>query len=212
MRMPRQSALRLSLLFSALGVLLTITAGCSLLPEAKSDPTRFYVLSTSSTGVAAVTAPNAPTVQLHPIELTSYLRARPLIVRRGENEIEFREFARWGESLDVGVARVLREDLLGRGAASVLPVSGIRREHAGHDYTLTVRVLACEGAVDGRVLFRAVWELARTKGEARPATAARGDFRPAELRWDGKTEASLAAQLSLAVTGLAAEIAEALKK
>ena len=76
------------------------------------------------------------------------------------------------------------------------------------DGDLAVRVLACEGGANGGVVFRAVWEL--TKPGPEPAALARGDFRPVDLRWDGKTEASLAAQLSQAVGGLAGEITAAM--
>ena len=131
-------------------------------------------------------------------------------MRRGNNEIEFREFARWGEPLELGIERVLREELIARGAAGAVMATSARRDKVTYDYQLTVRVLACEGAGGGGVVFRAVWELTPEKKEANPGTAASGDFRPADLRWDGKTEASLAAQLSQAVAGLAAEIAAAL--
>jgi uncharacterized lipoprotein YmbA len=182
-------------------------SGCSLWPEAQSDPTRFYVLST---GVAVPTAQSsAPTVQLRPVELASYLRARPVIVRRGNNEIEFREFARWGEPLELGIGRVLREELLARGAASAVFTSGTRREHPTYDYNLSIRVLACEGNAHGGVVFRAIWELSSTGAKS---LVARGDYQPADLHWDGKSEASLAAELSHAVAGLAGEIAGALKK
>jgi hypothetical protein len=60
------------------------------------------------------------------------------------------------------------------------------------------------------VAFRAVWELA-SAGD-KPATVASGDFRASGLRWDGKSEGSLAAAISQAVAGLAGEIAGALKK
>lgn len=182
-------------------------AACSL-PQAQSDPTRFFVLSTT-TPPAAAPAANLPTVHLRQIEVASYLRARPLIVRRGENELEFREFARWGESLDVGIARVLREELLARGAAGAVPTGGLRAHTENNDFTLNVRVLACEGAPHGAVNFRAVWDLTKGAGKAPVAS---GDYRPTDLRWDGKSEASLAAQLSRAVAGLAEEIAVALKK
>ncbi|MGH7957569.1 MAG: PqiC family protein [Opitutaceae bacterium] len=184
--------------------LLTLS-GCSL-PKPQPDPTRFFVLSTAA--VRATPVPNAPVVHLREVELASYLRTRPVIVRRGENEIEFREFALWGEPLEMGIARVLREELLARGAASGVVSSPGRREQANAELNLGVRVLACEGGANGEVVFRAVWEVATTGA---PATAiARGDFRPADLRWDGKTEASLAAQLSQAVAGLAGEIAGAI--
>lgn len=201
------------------GVGVILVGGCWLLagtgclsvpiPQAEADPARFYVLSTTTPTVANDGAASAPAIQLQPVDVASYLRSRPMIVRRGENEIQFREFARWGESLDVGVARVLREELLARGAASSVHI-GARAIGAGNSFTLTIRVLACEGGADGSVYFRAVWDLAAGAGEG--AHVARGDFRPAGLRWDGKTEGSLAAQLSVAVAGLAGEIAAALPK
>jgi uncharacterized lipoprotein YmbA len=144
------------------------------------------------------------------VELAGYLRTRPLIVRRGENEIEFREFALWGEPLESGIGRVLREELLARGAAnSVVLVSG-RREEPNPAVAVSVRVLACEGGANGEVVFRAIWQVASTG--PKPATIARGDYRPGDLRWDGQSEASLAARLSQAVAGLAGEIAMAVKQ
>ncbi len=191
---------------------LLLTSGCSLVPEPKPDPTRFYVLSTPSGGAAVAANASAPVVHLRPIELANYLRARPLIVRRGSNEIEFREYAHWGEALELGIGRVLREELLSRGAAGAVSATGMRRDTAPTDFQVTVRVLACEGVAGGAVEFRAAWEVTAgaTNADAKPI--ARGDYRAADLRWDGKTEASLAAQLSQAVGGLAAEIAGGLKK
>lgn len=198
----------LPFLLSFAGLLVGVFAlpGCSL-PKAQSDPTRFYVLSTDA--IRTAVQPNAPVVHLRDVELASYLRTRPLIVRRGENEIEFRDFALWGEPLETGIARVLREELLARGAASTV-MSNARRERGNHDIELSIRVLACEGRTNGDVVFHAVWDLATTESKA--ANMARGNFRAADLRWDGKSEASLAAQLSLAVSGLAGEIAAALAK
>jgi uncharacterized lipoprotein YmbA len=174
--------------------------GCALLSGPKLDPTRFYVLTTS----AAETLPpaGAPVLQLRPIELAGYLRNPPLVVRRGDHEIEFREYARWGEPLEQGIGRVLREELRRRGAAAT---GGAGPGYPGADYTLAVRVLACEGTAAGAVEFRAVWELTPAGGKS--GAPAGGDYRAAGLRWDGKTEAGLAAQLSDAVAGLAAEIA-----
>lgn len=194
-------------------------AACSIpIPQAEKDPTKFYVLSGLVTPAmpgaaspeAGAPARKRPTVHLREVEVASYLAARPIIVRRGEHEIEFREFARWGESLDLGIGRVLREELLGRGAAGAVLGRGLRTAGVNYDFELTVRVLACEGAADGTVLFRAVWELS-TAGTT-PESVARGDYRAPGLRWDGVTEASLVAQLSQAVSGLASEIAAALSK
>jgi uncharacterized lipoprotein YmbA len=189
-------------------VLCLLSSGCSL-PEAQADPTRFYVLSTPTTTHSAAAA-NAPSVRVRPVELASYMRARPLIVRRSENEVEFREFARWGEPLDQGVARVLREELLGRGSVSAVAVSGVRAASRPYDFELAVRVLSAEGEANGGVNFRAIWELWAAGEKNRPA--ARGDYRAEGLRWDGKAEATLAAELSKAVAGLAGDVGAGLKR
>ena len=196
---------------SCLLFLLTLS-GCAL-PQAQSDPTRFYVLSTDVVRAAPVSNASSSAhsgLYVREVELAGYLRSRPLIVRRGENEIEFREFALWGEPLDLGIARVLREELLASGVVNAVVTSSARREQANADLVLNVRVLACEGGANGSVAFRAVWEVATAGSKSSPAAS--GDFRPTYLRWDTKSEASLAAQLSQAVAGLAGEIAVALAK
>ena len=191
-------------------VLLTVISsvllgGCSL-PQAQPDPTRYFVLSVPGVETVAVAKP--PILHLRTVELASYLKAKPMIVRRNNNEIEFREYARWGEPLELGIGRVLREELLSRGAASAVLASGLRGVDVDYDYELTVRVLACEGGADGTVNFRAVWDLSTT-GTA-PKVATHGDYRASGLRWDGKNETSLAAELSQAVAALSGEIATGL--
>jgi uncharacterized lipoprotein YmbA len=184
-------------------------AACNIIPEAQLDPTRFYVLSTPA-AASTEAAVKGPAVHLRPVELASYIKAKPMIVRRGDNEIEFHEYARWGEPLELGIGRVLREELLSRGAASVVLTAGLRAFNVDYDYELSVRVLSCEGTASGGVLFRATWELSTTG--AAPKIAAHGDFRAENLKWDGKSEGALAAQLSKAVSDLAGEIAAALAK
>ena len=197
----------LGLLVVASGFLLS---SCSLVPQAQPDPTRFFVLSAMTSASPPVRAGKAPVVHLRPVELATYIKAKPIIVRRGEHEIEFREFARWGEPLELGIGRVLREDLVGRGAAGAVLAAGVRGTEGDPDFTLVVRVLACEGGANGAVYFRAVWELATT-GSA-PKVVARGDVQPGDLRWDGKSEAALVAQLSKAVGALADDVAGGLAR
>jgi uncharacterized protein len=195
-------------------------AGCSLWPTPQPDPTRFFVLTraiaastpATNTGPAnTATASNAaPSLRLRPIELANYLRAKPLLVRRGDHELEFRDYARWSEPLEVGVARVVREELLASGAARTVRVSTLRGDEGDYDAVLTVRVLACEGRADGTVVFQANWETASANTGA--AVTARGNFQATDLRWDGKDEATLVSALSQAVAALGGEIAGALKK
>ncbi len=214
MRATKQSTMKpgrnpnRAMLVAALGWL--AFAGCNVLPEAQPDPTRFYVLSTPDATPRAMPAGKAPAIHLRPVELASYIKSKPMIVRRGDNEIEFREYARWGEPLELGIGRVLREELLARGAAGAVLAPGLRAFNVAYDYELTVRVLACEGVADGSVLFRAVWELSTTG--TTPHIVTHGDYQPADLKWNPKDEATLAARLSDAVAGLATDIAAGLAK
>jgi uncharacterized lipoprotein YmbA len=181
---------------------LLVAAGCQLLPKPQADPTRYYVLTGRSPGTAAPAG--SPTVQLRPVELAAYLRNRPMVVRKGETEIEIRDYARWGEPLEQGIARVLREELAALGIAVL---NGTQLD-AATGSALSVRVAACEGTTAGAVEFRATWQVQRPGDK--PATVASGDYRAEGLSWDGKTEAGLAARLSEAVAGLAVQIAKAL--
>ncbi|NBW62477.1 MAG: hypothetical protein EBR33_04600 [Synechococcaceae bacterium WB4_1_0192] len=133
------------------------------------------------------------TVQLRPVEVAGYLRNRAMVIRRGASEIEFREHARWGEPLEQGVARVLAAGLRARGIAVAAPAPGVP--------VLAVRILACEGGAEGAVIFRAGWDLS---GAVAPVS---GEFSSDGLRWDGKSEESLASLLGEAVDALAREIA-----
>jgi uncharacterized lipoprotein YmbA len=193
---------------AAAGLLLACLAGCSLpLPQAQSDPTRFYVLSTSAAGGAA--AANAPSIHLRPVELASYIKSKPMILRRGDNEIEFREYARWGEPLELGIGRVLREELLARGAAGAVLASGLRGVGVDYDYELTVRCWPARAAPMAR-------SISGPRGSCRPPIEA-GGRRPGRLPSDESPlgrqgEASLAATLSQAVAGLSREIAAGLAK
>ena len=191
--------------FAGCGVLLLLT-GCNLLPEPKTDPTRFYLLKATASGGAAAPNTGAAAVRLRPIELADYLRTRALIVRHDNNEIDFRDFARWGEALGPGITRVLREELFARGAP--VATGGMKTGPSEQKIELRIRILACEGVADGSVRFHANWELLAIGGVA----ARRGDYSPTTLHWDGANETTLAAALSEAIVGLAAEIAPVIAK
>ena len=145
-------ALRLGSLL-ALGGMLAL-GGCNLVPEAQSDPTRFFVLSVPA--VETIVAAKPPVVHLRPIELASYIKSKPMIVRRSNNEIEFREYARWGEPLEFGIGRVLREDgsvIAGLFAAGNTSASIMARTYPGAGGTigpaLCFGMLSAEAAAEG---------------------------------------------------------------
>lgn len=196
-----RSSLRPAISASLLATCLWL-AGCNLVPAPQADPTRFYVLAASTPTPAATPATRA--LHLRPVEVANYLRGRPLVVRRGEHEVQFRDFARWGEPLEEGVARVLREEWLARGAAAVVSTGSLRSGRPAAEAEISVRLLACEGGVDGTATVAAAWDV---RGPDGLAVLRSGVFRSQGLRWDGRNEASLAAALSQGVSALAAEVA-----
>lgn len=173
---------------------LLLLAGCNVLPEPQSDNTRYYVLEG-----AAAAAPEAPAVRLglRRVEIPAYLKTKAMVVRTGGNELRYAESARWAEPLEAGLARALRDQLAARAAVSSYPFPAQQER----DYDVTVHVTAAEGADEG-VRFSATFELARASDGQ---VVARRSYAAPAAEWRGD-HARLAAQLSVAVAGLAGEI------
>jgi uncharacterized lipoprotein YmbA len=194
--MKARSLFPSGLLFAAF-CLLTVT-GCNVIPASQPDATRYYVLTTTAAKPAAAVASGAHwRVALRPIEVPSYLHGKAMQVREAGNEIHYADEARWAESLDAGLSRVLRESLENRPEITRV-VSSLGEEH---DFEIAVRLLRCEGDRDAKVArFVAVVEIyppgVGTERRAR-------DTYTAEIpNWDG-SYGQLALKLSEAADGLA---------
>lgn len=183
----------LSLSTVAFAVLL---AGCNVLPEARPENARHFVLEAKPANAAAPAG--APKIGLRPVEVATYLRGKAMAIRVGENEVRYAHDAFWAEPLDAGIARVLRESLAAH--ATVLPYPFPAQ--LPRDYDLTVRVLSAEGDTNG-VRFVAVIELLRV-GD-RPEVVVRKEFTAPAATW-GNDYGQLARGLSQAVIALADEV------
>lgn len=189
-----------SILPLALCTLLAV-AGCNLIPPAAPDATHYYVLTTTPPKPAMVTFSGPHwSVALRSVEIPSFLRGKAMQVRSGGNEIHYAEEARWAESLEAGLGRVLRESLEGRGAVGHV-VTSLGEDH---DFEIAVRVLRCEGDRDAKAArFTAVVEIYPPGAGAE--RRARDTFTMEVPNWDG-SYAQLATKLSEAVDGLADRI------
>lgn len=203
--------------FLRLGAVLALPllAGCSSFFEAKPDPTRFYLLSEP----AAVAAPAADaartvTVGLCRIELPAYLRPPGVVLRPGGTELRQAPGVRWAESLEQGIARVLRETIRTQpGVRSVVAYPA--PQAATPAYEISVRVLACEGVLgaSGRqARFAAAWEIRATAAAVGAAPVAAGTFESAPASWAEGDYAALTATLGEAVAALGRELGAALPK
>lgn len=185
------------------------TAACSIIPQPTPDPTRYFVLQdpATTTAVDPVTSAGA-TIGLLPIALPAYLLdSRAIAVAGVGSEVSFRDFDRWAEPLDEGLARVLRSALTrADGVQRVLvppfPLTPAR------DYDLHTRIIDCIGvaAGDNRTLrFGLSFELTAPDGTLK----AQGTFRAAPAAWSGESSelANLISEATAAAaTAIAAEL------
>ena len=185
-----------------------LAGSCSIpLPKPSADQTRHYVLTAVPPAEAAPAAARRWVVGLRAVDVAGYLRNRSLAIRSQANEILYQDFARWGEPLDEGVARVLADDLAAAPGVARVARPPFRGDEP-RDCEVAVLVTACEGTADGEVRFTANWRIQRASGSAGPA----GTYTAAGLHWDRHDDGQLAARLSEAVAGLGRQIAEALSR
>lgn len=200
---------------SLVGLVFFLLAGCQVLPEAKVDPTRHFVLTGPAPTDKAVARPTGKyQVGLRGIEIAGYLHnRRDMVVRMGANELRFEEFNCWAEPLETGINRVLKQRLL-----STEPVGGVMNypfpADLKRDYDLVIRVLACEGALssDGRPVARFVAAYDIIDAGATGQVVVRRTFTAPEQSWSGTDFGVLAGLLSDGIARLSEDIAANLPK
>lgn len=169
-------------------------AACSL-PPAQPDPTRYYVLTPlGRQAEGTATAGARWRVALRPVAMPNFLRGKTMAVRVGSNEVVYVDEARWAETLEAGIGRVLRESLESRPEIAFVATSS----GEDHDLDVAVRVLRCEGDREkGVARFTAAVEIYA----AGPGGARRGrDIFTTEVPgWDRQNYGQLASKLSEAV-------------
>ncbi len=180
-------------------------AGCGgIIPPPQADPTRYFVLTGPSPGPAATGGQLR--VGLRTVELAAYLKSPDMIVRQGTNELMLQDYARWGEPLEAGIGRLLRDglrtaDRVGRVYPQPFPLEAER------DCDVAVTVLRCEGSTDRTARFAATIEITRASDGR---LLARRTYVAPDARWDGRNFDQLAGLLSADVEGLGREIVAAL--
>ncbi len=187
-------------------------AGCSIVPEASSDPTRYYVLtSPGAQENVAKEASGTLRIGLRAIELSPYLKKGTLVVRKGTNELVYNDYARWAEPLEAGIGRTVRTQLqaapaVARVFAHPFPFDQER------DYDVSINVIRCEGleSHEGGAVARLVVAVEITTAGAHSQVVVRKVFRAPDVAWDGKNYGALAEALSASVGALAEDVAAAL--
>ena len=201
---------RFRLLSSAVGLLLL--AGCNVIPPPQADSTRYFALASPALDDSTA-RPTLGTLRLglKAVDVAPYLKKGLIVVRRGENELVYNEYARWAEPLEASIARALRARLLadaktGRVFAYPFPFDQER------DFDIAIGIVRCEGAQlrggGAAARFEATLEI--TSAGTSSEVVVRKTIALPDVVWDGKDYAALARALSDDVAALGQEIAAAL--
>lgn len=184
-----------------------VIAGCALNP--KDDPSRFYVLTTTSESATAGPAPAAGSVRIEalgvgPVKFPAYLDRPQMVTRISDVEVSVSEFERWAELPEENFTRVLARNLEAEfGTLRVATYPYV----AGVDYAIRVEVRRFERDVSGMATLHCSWVLVDSGLAA--VLSRESSYR--EQAADSTTEAAVAA-LSRTVEKLSVEIARALRE
>jgi uncharacterized lipoprotein YmbA len=192
----------------AAAAVLSVLSGCNVVPPAQDDPTRHFVLSDPAAQAAPAPAPGAARIGLRTVKLEGYLARKSMVVRTGQNEVEFEDYMRWAEPLEGAIARIVRLRLLGSpGVASVamepFPLDPPR------DYDVSIDVRRCEGSKgpSGRYSASFSATIVISTAGANPSVVATRLFTAPAAEWDGRDFGALASLLSADVSALGQDVA-----
>jgi uncharacterized lipoprotein YmbA len=189
--------------------------GCFSLSRVE-PPQQHYVLGggrASGEELPASVALSRLAIGVRRLDLASYLQTPLIVVRRGEDEIGFSEYHRWGESLDGGINQAVSSYLSRKGrfrAVDVAPWSAGER----YDFLIQMHVLHFEGLTPvesgeslGEVHLLANWEILL---QQTGAVVARGTTDYRERDWTPGNYSALVKSLDDGLDALANDLVASL--
>jgi uncharacterized protein len=198
-----KSCLRIGAVFFTL-----LLSGCISLPNSPISPTpRFYMLSAiNKTQVSKeINITPGVIIGVGPVKIPEYLDRPQMVTRNKDGILKFDEFDRWGESLDLGVARLIREDLtvMLPGAKLTLypwnPLVTVK-------YQVAVEIIQLDSELDRDMYFAVQWTIIDVQN-SKAVLIKRSEFHQAIIPQD---YSGIAKALSTACASLSGQIAEAL--
>jgi len=142
-------------------------SGCVNLGGGTQQTTKFYVLNSlySARGdIVAERTTDETIIGVGPVKLPEYVNRPQIITRTSNNELEVASFARWAESLESNLSRVVAENLtvlLSTDRVLVYPWKGT----VTVDYQVALEVTRFDGVLGGPVSMRARWTVLGDNGK-----------------------------------------------
>lgn len=101
---------------------------------------------------------NGSLISILPIAVPRYLDRPQLVTRNGEVGIFIDESNRWGETLPLGIVRILSNSLT-YNLSDIKTWAMPLRMGSTPDYTIQVEIINLEGSLEGTVKLKALWIL-----------------------------------------------------
>jgi len=180
-------------------------SSCISIPNSPSS--RFYALSVVDENQVSkkIKIPSNVIVGIGPVRIPEYLDRPQMVTRNKDNMFQFAQFDRWGESLDLGLAHLIREDL-----TAMLPGSKLTlypwNPSIAVKYQVVVEVVQLDSQLDGEMHFVVQWTLIDVQN-AKAVIIKRTEFHQPIIP---PNYSGLAKALSSACASLSIQIAQAL--
>lgn len=182
-----------------------IVSGCVSIPT--SPTPRFYMLQAVNENQVSKKINLLPDVIIgvDPVKIPEYLD-RPQIVTNDKNKmLQFAQFDRWGEPIDLGLARLIREDL-----TVMVPKSKLTlypwNSSMGVKYQVTAEVVQLDSELDKDMFLVVQWTVIDVPN-SKAVIIKRSEFRQTI---NPQNYSGLAKTLSTECASLSSQIAEAL--
>ena len=185
-----------------------VLGGCISLPNSPISPTpRFYLLSAGNETQVSKKINIAPgaLIGVGPVKIPEYLDRPQMVTKDKEGILKFDEFDRWGESLDLGIARLIREDL-----TVMLPGAKLTlypwNPSIAVKYQVVAEVVQLDSELDKDMFLVVQWTVIDVQN-SKTVIIKRSEFRQPILP---QNYSGLAKTLSSACASLSSQIADAL--
>ena len=125
---------------------------------------RFYMISSLSVnaGVSTFEIPKDTIIEVGPVKIPDYQNRPQIATLDKDKMLTLAQFDRWGESLDVGMARALAEDL-----TFMLPQATVGMFPSNYampvNYQVIIDVIKLEAELDKDLFFVAQWSVIEPK-------------------------------------------------
>lgn len=190
------------------GCFVLLFGGCISLPNSPMSPTpRFYMLSSINETQVSKKINITPSliIEVGRVKIPQYLDRPQMVTKNKEGTFKFDEFNRWGEPLDLGLARLVRDDL-----TVMLPGAKFTlypwNPSVAVKYRVVVEIVQLDSELDRDLFFVAQWLIIDPQN-TKIVIIKRYEFRQPIIP---QSYPGLAKTLSTACASLSNEIAEAL--